>query len=105
MYGYFTNGSQFKNLPEEVVKYRRKYLCIIKVLKSNKRGRGSEEVDVSLKRQSLVVQNICLAATNFVSTLQTVEKVCKELARLEGPETDQGIEDRGNQKIISTKAR
>ncbi len=81
------NGSQFEDSPQEPVKPRREYLCIIKALKSNKHGQVSEEVDVSLVRQSLVVQNIGIAATSFVCNLHVVEKVFKEIARLKPPET------------------
>ncbi|ERF69665.1 hypothetical protein EPUS_03657 [Endocarpon pusillum Z07020] len=92
MYGYFTNGSQFENSPEELAKYRQEYLRVVKALGSNNDGTGPEEVDVTLTRQSLVMKSICIAAGNFVSTWPIVGKVFKEIARLVGPEAYQETE-------------
>ena len=81
MYGYFMDGSQFENSPEELAQYRREYLRIVKALKSRKRGEESE-VDVRLTHQSLVVDNIGRAAKNFFCTFYVVEKMFKEVGRL-----------------------
>ena len=96
VHGYFTSGSQFENSPEELEKYRQEYLRIVKALKSNKDGTEPEEVDVTLTRQSLVVENICIAARNWVCTRQIVEKAFKEIACLVAPESYQEIEGRDN---------
>jgi Phosphotransferase enzyme family len=99
-YGYFTHGGTVENSPEELANYRLEYLRMIKGLKSTKNAAEPLEADVTLTRQSLVVDNIRIAASTFGFTLNIVEKVFKEITRLMSPETFQEMEEADKQTTL-----
>jgi serine/threonine protein kinase len=93
MYGYFRKGCLREDSPEELTRYRHEYLRIVEDLKRKEMPEGKGFVDTTLTRQSLVVENILIAAMNFTCTHGIVTKVFKEIARLVAPEAFEEMEE------------
>ena len=92
IYDYFGSGSRFENSPEELAKYRQEYLRVEGDLISKRHTSHLDELDITLTRQSLVVDNVHIAAINFVYNLPIVLKIFKEITRLVAPEVLQAME-------------
>ena len=76
MYGYFHEDSIPENSPEELTRYRQKYLQIMKDLKTTQPTADADEIDVATMRQSLVTNNVYIVATNPFCTYKIKSLKC-----------------------------
>ena len=87
MYGYFMPGIENpENSPAELKHYRRVYRDFMEGIKLEQVGAPTNKVNISLTVQSLVVENLNIAAENPMCTYAILEKMFKEIARVIAPD-------------------
>lgn len=95
MYGYFLPGDHnAENSPSELQHYRRLYRGFVKKIKLEEQQGDAlaNEVDIRVTVQSLLVENLYIAAENPICRYGILEKIFKEIARIVAPEIYMEIE-------------
>jgi Phosphotransferase enzyme family len=102
MYGYFMpDCPNPENSPAELEHYRKAFRDIVKKLKERQQDvAASNEIDVVITTQSLVVENLYIAADNQMCRYAILDKIFKEIARIVAPEIYQEMEESEKQSRI-----